>query len=100
MSIFILTCDNLRIFETFKDLDSVLHYLDKKNNADFDGCPFSIFGRGQILDYDENGESILINSSYFVDSVILSPKRDSNKYYTFYIRRINESGEPIEIDAI
>ena len=83
----------MKIFKTFKNFESVFEYLDKINNAQFDGKTFSYFGRPFELDY--NGECI--EKPYLIDSVVLCPKNVPNEYYTFFIRCINEEGNFIEL---
>ena len=45
--IYLVNCDKSKFFKTFDSLESVINYLKDKNNADFDGGVFSLFGRGQ-----------------------------------------------------
>jgi hypothetical protein len=78
MGIYILNCDKLNIFKTFKSIEDVLSFLHKINDSHFDGEPFSIFGRGQKL----IGVNEYIDSEYYVDSVVLCPKGKRNEYYT------------------
>ena len=83
--IYIVNCDKLRFFKTFKTIDDALDFLLEENARNFDGKPFSFFGRG--------------DDDYYVDSVVLCPKGDPNEYFTFFIRCINSQGEQIELDS-
>ena len=100
---FILNCDKIKFMQTFDSMEKTLEYLDKINKENFDGEPFSIFGRRMVEDWKmgkDQGEIITewVKCDYYIDSAVLCPKDNPDKYYTFYIRRINEKGEFIELD--
>lgn len=95
--IYLVNCDKLKFFKTFDSLGSVVNYLKDKNNAEFDGRVFSLFGRGQIEVL--NGEEYeCVDDVYYIDSVVLYPKGNPNEYFTFLIRCIDSEGNSIELD--
>lgn len=95
--IYLVNCDKLKFFKTFDSLDNVVNYLREKNNTDFDGGIFSLFGRG--LKKVWNGEDFdWIDDTYYIDSVVFSPKENTNEYFTFFIRCIDSEGNSIELD--
>lgn len=95
--IYLVNCDKLKFFKTFDSLKSVINYLKDKNNAEFDGGVFSLFGRGQKEVW--NGDEYeLVDDVYYIDSAVLCPKGKPNEYFTFLIRCIDSEGNLIELD--
>jgi hypothetical protein len=78
-------------------MDDTMNFLQETNRANFDGRPFSIFGRPQKQVFTEGNDSIWIDDKYYIDSAVLCPKGNPNEYYTFFIRRIDGEGNIIEI---
>ena len=95
---YILNCDKLKFLRTFKSMGEIFAFLDEKNHEEFDGNTYSIFGRGMHQEYGDDGELVWVNSSYYIDSVVLCKKRSHMDYYTFFIRRIDSKGNLIELD--
>ncbi|NCN86750.1 hypothetical protein GW932_02865 [archaeon] len=96
--IYIVNCDSLKLFATFSTLNEVLSYLNDLNKTKFNSETFSIFGRGVKIDYDKNNHERLVDSDYYVDSVVLSFKENHNTYYKFFIRCINKQGNTLELN--
>ena len=94
MKNYIVNCDKMKFFKTFKSFESIIEFLTELNQKSFDGSNFSYFGRGYEIDSEGN----YIDLPYFVDSVVLCPKNNRNDYYTFFIRCINNEGEIIELN--
>lgn len=95
--IYIVNCDKLKFFKTFDSLESVINYLKEKNNTDFDGGVFSLFGR-EIKEVWEGDEIEWVDAEYYTDSVVLCHKDNPNEYFTFFIRCIDSKGNSIELD--
>ena len=98
--IYLVNCDKLKFFKTFDSLESVINYLKDKNNADFDGGVFSLFGRGQkeVWKGDETEWVEWADEEYYIDSVVLCHKENPNEHFTFLIRCIDSEGNSIELD--
>jgi hypothetical protein len=95
--IYLVNCDKLKFFKTFDSLKSVVNYLHEKNNTEFDGEAFSLFGRGQREVWSED-EPKWVDDVYYIDSAVLCPKGKQSKYFTFLIRCIDSKGNLIELD--
>ena len=95
--IYLVNCDKLKFFKTFDSLENVIDYLKNKNKTEFDGLNFMLFGRGQ-KEVLINEKTEYIDSEYYIDSVVLSPKQNPNEYFTFFIRCIDSKGNRIELD--
>jgi hypothetical protein len=92
--IFIVNCDKMRLFKTFESFENAINYLIELNSSNFDGRPFSLFGRGQKEIW--NGEeSKLVDDTYYTDSALLTK---DNEYFVFYIRCIDSKGNIIELN--
>lgn len=98
MKIYILSCDKINYFETFSSMEDVIKKISSMNSKLFDGRNWYLFGRNSICNIDENDNEEWMDAEYFVDSAVLVDKHDICKYYSFYIRCINEKGEKIELD--
>lgn len=101
--IYLVNCDKLKFFKTFDSLNKVVDYFKYKNKSDFDGRPFSLFGRGMKEEIISNEDSTgwvteWVDDDYYIDSIVLCPKENPNKYYTFFIRCIDSEGNSIELD--
>ena len=95
---YIVNCDKLKFFKVLDSLDSVINYLIELNKNEFDGKPFSLFGRGFESVYNDDGSIDFVERSYYIDSVLLCTKGYPNEYFTFFIRRIDNNGNLIELD--
>ena len=95
--IYLVNCDKLKFFKTFDSLESVVNYLHEKNNTEFDGEAFSLFGRGQKEVWNGD-ESEWMDDVYYIDSAVLCLKGKRNEYFTFLIRCIDSKGNLIELD--
>jgi len=94
--IYLVNCDKLKFFKTFDSLGNVVDYFKEKNVSDFDGGVFSLFGRGQKEIWNGD-ESEWIDDTYYIDSIVLSPKGNPHEYFTFLIRCIDLKGNLIEL---
>jgi hypothetical protein len=76
-------------------MDEAICFLQEKNKSDFDGFPFSLFGRGyrEVVFGEDNK---LVDCDYYIDSVLLTSQ--SGKYFTFFIRCIDSDGNLVELD--
>lgn len=77
MKTYILNCDEINFFETFKSMEAVIEQLTILNNKLYDGGIFSLFG--------DDGDN-----PYIIDSAIFPV--NGGKYHTFYIHAIDEKG--------
>ncbi|MFT6841790.1 MAG: hypothetical protein ACI8Q1_000251 [Parvicella sp.] len=98
MNIYIVNCDKLKFFQTFKSMDEVIEFLDKKNKAEFDGNQFTTFGRRQDKIITKEGNIYWEDRDYYIDSVVLCPKDFSLRYFQFNIRCIDQNGNSVELD--
>jgi len=67
--------------------------MHKKNIEEFNGEPFSIFGRGYEEIINDNGDSEIVDHDYYIDSIVLY----NGECYNFFIRCINSEGNIVEL---
>lgn len=97
---YIVNCDKLKFFKTFSSLDSIIEYFEVENKSNFDGQPFSLFGRGMkevMIPNADNSDYRYewVDADYYIDSIVLSKEEE---YFKFFIRCINSKGDLIELD--
>ena len=95
--IYLVNCDKLKFFKTFDSFESAINYLIDKNNADFDGRVFSLFGRG-LKEVWKGDDTEWVDDEYYVDSVVLCHRENPKEYFTFLIRCIDSEGNSVELD--
>ena len=96
--IYLVNCDKLKFFKTFKSLDEVINYFEEKNKSEFDGSSFLLFGRGKKQVHIGGDEYEWIDDTYYIDSIVLGSKEKTLEYYKFFIRCIDLKGKLVELD--
>ena len=85
--IYIVSCEKIGMFNTFKNMGGVMKHLKRVSEQKFDSQYFSIYG------------SNIDGGPYLCDSCLFSRERGMKaEYFEFIIRCIDENGQLLEIE--